>query len=80
MIYLAFGALAATALICILMVVLMGRLVLACLKKQGVVDANEALIPRFRPRRDGAKPVSTTPEDLDLTNLPKQPIGLDGSS
>lgn len=78
MIYVAFAGLAVTALICILMVVLMGRLVLAVLKKQGLVEANEALIPKFRPRKDGIHPVTTTPEELDLTNLPKQPIGLDG--
>lgn len=80
MIWVAFAGLAATALISILMMVLMGRLVLAMLKKQGLVEANEMLIPKFRPRRDGKQPVTTAPPELDLTNLPRQPIGLDGSA
>ncbi len=80
MIYLAFGALAFVSLLAVVMVILQGRLMLAMLKKQGLVDANEALVPRFRGRKDGIQPMSALPPEMDLTNAPNLPIGLDGSS
>ncbi len=80
MIYLAFGALMFICVLSTSFVMLQGRLMLSMLKKAGLIEANEALIPRFRPRKDQAIPVGAAPESLDLTNAPNLPIGLDGSS
>ncbi len=63
----------------LLLVFMQSRLILAMLRKQQAIDSADALIPRYRPRKDGIAPVGSTPEALDLTNSASLPVGLDGT-
>lgn len=76
MILAAFGILAFACLLCVLLVFLEGRLVLALIRRQGLIDASEMTVPKYRPRK---APVAEAPKDLDLTHTAPRPIGLDGT-